>query len=85
MQGIGAGRKCGGRRYPSRYPCGKGLCSPAGRDLEQPQGPRLEQKAERAGEGEYSDFPFLACRNVNWNENKPRLSEGLVLSLFRSF
>lgn len=59
----------GRRRYPSRYPCGKGLCSPAGchrspsedvaagRDLEQPQGSGLEQKAEHAGEGEYWTLP----------------------------
>lgn len=38
-------------------------CSPsedvaAGRGLEQPQGPRLEQKAERAEEEEYWTFPF---------------------------
>lgn len=88
---------CGRRRYPSRYPCGKGPCSPAewhrspsedvaaGRDLEQPQGPRLERKAELCWGGGILDFPFLGCGNVNWNQNKPQLSEGLVLSLFRSF
>lgn len=58
---------CGRRRYPSRYPCGKGLCSPAGCHRSPPEAvaagsgaraaPRgWEQKAERGGEGEYWTF-----------------------------
>lgn len=88
---------CGRRRYPSRYPCGKGLCSPAGCHRSPPEAvaagsgvraaprPVMGAKGRAWWGGGILDLPFLGCRNVNWNQNKPQLSEGLVLSLFRSF